>query len=356
MRKIAVLCNYRLMPERVGGMDHFFWLFDAQCKAAGYTVHWFFPNVSTHQGYAKLDLHSCQDGNVEMYFLELFAKNEYTHIFTHFIELSTRFFKLFKANYTAKVMVVDHNPRPIEGYSIKKRLEKRLKGLLYARYIDVFIGVSEFSRHQMINELGRSIAARTQVIFNGLETEKFIKRTKVNFRGSFIVAAHLRKDKGIQDLIEAVRILVHQMPSATFSITIYGEGYYGARLKEMVQSYNLESFIQFKGSVSNLNELYQDYDYLIHPSHGETFCYSVVEALLCRLPVITTRHQGNVLGMVKESVNGYLFEEGNVAQLTAILTTIIQKKHSIDNSVQYNAEIEKLTLDQMVQNYFHLIQ
>ena len=356
MKKIAVLCNYRLLPERVGGMDYFFWLFDAQCKAAGYSIHWFFPNFSRHQGYTDLELFSSQEGNVEMYFLDHFAKNEYTHIFTHFIELSTRFFKQFKSNYSAKVMVVDHNPRPIGGYPLKKRLQKRLKGMLYSRYIDTFIGVSEFSRLQMIKELGHSIAARTHVIFNGLETEKFVKRTKVDFHGSFVVAAHLRKDKGIQDLIEAVRILVKQLPKAALSISIYGEGYYGSTLKEMVHTYQLERYFIFKGSVSNLHELYANYDYLIHPSHGETFCYSVVEALLCRLPVITTRHQGNVLGMVQESVNGFLFDEGNVDQLAAILMNLLQTQRSIDNSNDYNTEIEKLTLDQMVHNYFQLIQ
>ena len=31
-RKIAVLCNYELLPERVGGMDCFFWQFDEKCK------------------------------------------------------------------------------------------------------------------------------------------------------------------------------------------------------------------------------------------------------------------------------------------------------------------------------------
>jgi glycosyltransferase involved in cell wall biosynthesis len=34
------------------------------------------------------------------------------------------------------------------------------------------------------------------------------------------------------------------------------------------------------------------YDYLIHPSHGETFGYTVLESLLSNLPVVTTANQG----------------------------------------------------------------
>ena len=32
LKKIAILCNYELLPERVGGMDYFFWQFDRKKK------------------------------------------------------------------------------------------------------------------------------------------------------------------------------------------------------------------------------------------------------------------------------------------------------------------------------------
>ncbi len=35
-KKIAVVCNYGLTPNRVGGMDRFFWLFDKKCKENGH--------------------------------------------------------------------------------------------------------------------------------------------------------------------------------------------------------------------------------------------------------------------------------------------------------------------------------
>ena len=37
-QKIAVLCNYELLPERVGGMDYFYWMFDAKCKEQGIEI------------------------------------------------------------------------------------------------------------------------------------------------------------------------------------------------------------------------------------------------------------------------------------------------------------------------------
>ena len=46
-KKIAILCNYELLPERVGGMDQFFWQFDKKCKEYFLGLKWFQkPNIT----------------------------------------------------------------------------------------------------------------------------------------------------------------------------------------------------------------------------------------------------------------------------------------------------------------------
>lgn len=354
-QKIAVLCNYQLLPERVGGMDHFFWLFDQKCKANGVAVDWFFPNSNAHGYYQQMTLFSSEFANVEKFFCEQHNATEYTHIFTHFIELCTPYVKKIKKQTAAKLIMVDHNPRQLSGYPLKKRIEKRIKGILYGRYVDLFIGVSHYSVNQLKKELGRHFVAETRVIFNGINPERFVKKTEPSFTAQFIVASHLRKDKGIQDLISAVHEVLKKEPFQ-FVIDVYGTGYYEHELRQLCESLNVTGFFNFKGNVTNLNKLYSHYDYLIHPSHGETFCYSVVEALMCRLPVITTKNQGNILGLVHENVNGFLFDEENVSQLTQILHRILSQQVVIDNTQSYNTQIEALTLENMVDNYFNLIR
>jgi glycosyltransferase involved in cell wall biosynthesis len=230
-----------------------------------------------------------------------------------------------------------------------------VKGILYSQYIDTFVAVSNYSKNQIISEFGAQLQKKSEVIFNGLDHSKFIPKTQYNFQGKFIVAAHLRKDKGIQDLIEAVHQLNLKTP-VSFTIDVYGIGFYENVLKEKVAQYNLESIIIFKGNVTNLHQLYHQYDYLIHPSHGETFCYSVVESLMSKLPVITTKNQGNVLGLVHDNINGFLFEEENVQQLQSILYDIsVNGKQATDFS-QTNEEIVQYSLDNMVDNYLKLVR
>ena len=99
IKKIAIVCDYKLLPERVGGMDYFFWLFDQKCKDNLIDIDWFFPNNATHGGYAHCTIYSSNGTNVEQFFNQycLNQNPTYSHIITHFIELSLPVFKKIKA-------------------------------------------------------------------------------------------------------------------------------------------------------------------------------------------------------------------------------------------------------------------
>jgi glycosyltransferase involved in cell wall biosynthesis len=355
-QKIAVLCNYELLPERVGGMDYFFWMFDRQCKENNIQVDWFFPNQSNHGEYRRLTIFDSNYTALEDYFLNfcIINKTAYSHIVTHFLELCTPFFYKIKRLSNSSIIVIDHNPRPLKGYPIKKRIEKKVKGILFSRYVDFFVGVSKYSKIELIKEFGSQIEKKSIVVFNGLDTSKFKRKENFISNNQFIVASHLREDKGIQDLILAVKLLNSEF-IFDFVIDIYGEGYYEEHLKKMIETFSLQKFFSFKGSVSNLHELYCNYDYLIHPTHGETFCYTVVESLLCDLPVITTYKHGNVLELVEENINGFLYEATQVNELKNILFKILNKDYKIDDSTEVNTRVNALTLEKMVENHLELV-
>jgi glycosyltransferase involved in cell wall biosynthesis len=351
-KKIAIICNYELLEDRVGGMDYFFWSFNKACKERYIEVDWFFPNLADHGDYNLLKIIPSNTLSLEQKFIEYMkAENsQYSHIFTHFIELCTPFFETVKKHQKAKIIAVDHNPRPLDGYTFKKRIVKKIKGILFSRYIDVFVGVSEFTRQALLDDFGSHMNNKVVVILNGLNVGKFIKKTNFTSHNTFIVASHLRKEKGIQDLILAVK----NLKAYRFTIDIYGKGYYEDTLKKMVQEYSLQNIIVFKGSVSNLHELYCTYDYLIHPSHGETFCYSVVESLLSNLPVITTKKQGNVLGLVEENNNGFLFEAKDITALSSLLQLVIKGEKHVGINTSTLIE-NKFLIETMVKNYLKLI-
>lgn len=354
-RKIAVLCNYELLPERVGGMDYFFWKFDQKCKENNMEVDWFFPNGATHGDYKLLTIKYSPGKSIEGLFLENLAQeeNQYTHIITHFLELCTPFFYKVKQLSKAKIIGVDHNPRPLEGYPFDKRIKKRIKGLLFSRYIDLFIGVSEYTINELLKDFGKQIRPKIQVIYNGINTlEIETRKTRSIEKPTFLVASHLRHSKGIQDLIQAVALLPLEMKKE-IKIDVYGEGPYRSQLEALVQKLKLENCFNFKGSTAQLKSLYCHYDYMLQPTYMECFSLSILESLAANVPVITTNVGGNEEAITNND-NGFIFEAKNIQQLANLLQEVYLGNKKITADTRKLIEV-RFTIDKMVSEYLQIL-
>jgi len=137
-------------------------------------------------------------------------------------------------------------------------------------------------------------------------------------------------------------------------IDIYGEGPYENELRRLTTEFNLTAIVNFKESSSKLNQLYSAYAFLIQPSHGETFCYSIIESLVCNVPVITTLEAGNVLSVIEEDVNGFLFNAGNCQQLSTILKDIVLGNLKIDKDVSLEIATD-FSLTKMVEEHIQIL-
>ena len=355
LKKIAVVCNYALNPNRIGGMDRFWGAYDAKAKELGYEVHWYFSDYQPFDFFSALTIFNAKNQNVESFFIDKVKQEDlkYDVLITHFVALCTSFFKNVKRTGIKNTIAVDHNPRPLKGFPLSKVLKNKVKGVLYSSYIDQFVGVSEYTRNHILKDYGFFLKNKTIVIYNGIDTLVFVKRTMVN-RNKFITTSHLRHSKGIQDLIQAVSVLENDIKSQ-IQIDIYGEGPYENQLVEMTHALNLNSIIHFKGSSSKLNELYANYAYLVQPSHEETFCYSVIESLVSNLPVITTHEAGNVLSLIEQNKNGFLYNAGNFQQLAEILKNIVLGNLKIEKDVSEQIERD-FNLEKMVEEHIQLLK
>ena len=353
--KIAVLCNYELLPERVGGMDAFFWEFNKKCKEASIQVDWFFPNAAIHGDYQLLTIKYNTAKSIESFFLESLAQPEtnYTHIITHFLELCTPFFKQVKQLSKAKIIAVDHNPRPLEGYPVDKRIKKRIKGLLFSRYIDLFVGVSAYTVKELLKDFGKQIRSKTQVIYNGINIQEIATRTtRAIEKPTFLTASHLRHSKGIQDLIQAVALLQEPIKNE-LKIDVFGDGPYRTQLETLVKELKLNNCFNFKGSTAQLKSLYANYDYMLQPTYMECFSLSILESLAANVPVITTNVGGNEEA-ITHNENGYIFEAGNIDQLSDLLQNVYSGNLKIMTNTRPLIE-ERFTIDKMVNEYLKIL-
>ena len=318
-------------------------------------VDWYFPNDATHGDYKSLNIKYVSNKSIEAFFLENLRKTDtqYSHIITHFLELCTPFFQQVKQLSKAKIIAVDHNPRPLEGYPVAKRIKKRIKGLLFSRYIDVFIGVSAYTVKELLKDFGKHIKPKTQVIYNGIDIQEIATRTaRSTEKPLFLTASHLRFSKGIQDLIQAVALLPEPIKKE-LKIDIYGDGPYRTNLGTMVQELKLDDCFDFKGSTAQLKSLYCHYDYMLQPTHMECFSLSILESLAANVPVITTNVGGNEEA-ITHNENGYIYDAMNIKQLSALLQEVYLGNKKITKNTRNLIE-ERFTIDKMVSEYLQIL-
>jgi glycosyltransferase involved in cell wall biosynthesis len=355
---ILVVCDYKINPDRIGGMDRFFKLFDESVKSDGHQITWVFADVIRHSFYNDVTMFSAEKNEI-LQFTEDYLKNSSAKVdvlITHFVTQYSPYFKRFKKiHQIKKIFCVDHNPRPLDGFPLKKRIKKRIKGFLYYSYIDKVIGVSEYTSKHSIKDFGTLTAKKTKTIYNGIDPTVFKNKKSRNQTGpiiNFIVVSHLRHSKGIQDLLLALDNL-SEIDKKKLAVTVFGSGPYEETLKNICKQYKLENIVTFKGSSPDIHlNLYQ-YDYMLQPTHMECFSLSILESLLSNVPVITTRVGGNA-EVIVSGKNGWLFEATDVEKLTEIIENIISRKNSIKNDIYKEIE-EKYSLELMVENHIKLL-
>ena len=168
-----------------------------------------------------------------------------------------------------------------------------MKGFLYSKFIDLFIGVSNYTVKEILRDFGAYSKNKTMTIYNGVFLQDIkIKSERNSCQPIFLVASHLREFKGIPDLIIAVSKLSNEIKSK-LKITIYGDEPNKNQLLKKVAGYKLQNIFEFRGSVSNLKELYCNYDYMLQPTHMDCFSLSILESFAANMPVIATNADGN---------------------------------------------------------------
>lgn len=152
---------------------------------------------------------------------------------------------------------------------------------------------------------------KVRLIFNGIDTSKFVNDYSANERedikrryglkdGPIIgIISRLAPEKGHAYLIEAFKELLVGIPDA--QLIIIGDGKLRSELKRRVRELGIENAVYFFGETLNTKEFLGIMDVFTRPSIEEGFGLAVVEAMLMGLPIVATDVGGfkSILGQGK---------------------------------------------------------
>lgn len=156
-------------------------------------------------------------------------------------------------------------------------------------------------------------------------TLKLKKRLFNNDNLIVLFVGRLEKHKGADDLIKIMPVNPH------LNFLIIGNGSLNKEVKIVADNFSNIRFIGYK-TREDLVKYYSLCDTLILPSKTEkTFRepwgFVINEAMLQKKAIIASDAVGSAIaGLVKHSINGYIFKEGNVEQLDQILKKIEKKR------------------------------
>jgi glycosyltransferase involved in cell wall biosynthesis len=139
------------------------------------------------------------------------------------------------------------------------------------------------------------------------------KKPHKNAAPRLFCLSHLTEDKGIGDLLQAVRIL--KTEGLGFTLRIGGTGPLQRLYRKISTEFGLNSNIVWLGALDRQKALVEFYecDFFIMPSRLETLSMVILEALACGKPIVAT-DCGGPSDLINAS-NGILVQASNSIEL-----------------------------------------
>lgn len=166
---------------------------------------------------------------------------------------------------------------------------------------------------------------------------------------------NLWPNKNHVELISALEGLGNTRP--TTRLLIAGEGPERARLETAAESSGLQDRISLLGRIENVRDFLEVIDVFILPSISETFSNAVLEAMSMEKPVILS-NTGGMPEIVRDGLNGYLYNQGDVAHLQNIIQRLVADR-ATRRAVGKDARetvLKKFTFQRMIGEYLQLLR
>jgi glycosyltransferase involved in cell wall biosynthesis len=154
-----------------------------------------------------------------------------------------------------------------------------------AKYISSF-GVES----EKISILPNAIDISDFVPYIKTNNNDFLKKYNIERKQIILFVGQIIPRKGIEYLINAVRLVIKASPENDIIFLVVGEGEFLEKAKEIVRNLNIHDFVVFTGEIpfSELVQAYKSANVFILPSLSEGLPTTILEAMYFGLPVIAT--------------------------------------------------------------------
>ena len=152
--------------------------------------------------------------------------------------------------------------------------------------------------------------------------------------------SNFRKVKRIADVIEVFYRVQLEVPAKLLMI---GEGPERDTAEERVKELGIEDRVRFLGNSNEIDKILCFSDLFLLPSEAESFGLAALEAMVNKVPVISS-NAGGIPEVNVDGVTGYLSNVGNIAEMALNAIKILQDDETL-NTFKENAKREAAKFD-----------
>lgn len=190
-----------------------------------------------------------------------------------------------------------------------------------------------------LGQINRIRAKKNTVIPNPVKInyKSLIKKENV-----ILYVGRLSKEKQVKDLI----IAYSRMRNKDYKLWIVGDGEERLELEKYTSTLSCKHMITFHGSKENVDDFYSLSKIFVLPSSSEGFPNVLLESMNFNNLVICSRYSDAAAEIIQDHKNGFLYESGNVKQLTELLNNATL--NNVDNSeyiINASKSLEKYSID-----------
>ncbi len=147
---------------------------------------------------------------------------------------------------------------------------------------------------------------------SGVNLKKFIPlEYPCDDKIRFTFVGRVMKEKGIDQYLEAAKVIREKYPNTEFSVCGFCEAEYKGKLQEYADA----GIVIYHGLVKDIREIHKGLHCLVHPSYyPEGLSNALLEACASAKPIITTDRSG-CREVIDDGINGFIVNQRDTEDL-----------------------------------------
>ncbi|MDT0677362.1 N-acetyl-alpha-D-glucosaminyl L-malate synthase BshA [Autumnicola musiva] len=225
---------------------------------------------------------------------------------------------------------------------------------------DVVTSVSQSLKEDTLDSF--NITKEIQVVPNFIDVSKYKRKSFTDCQREMMAAedekiiTHVSNFRKVKRIDDVVRIFYEIQKKIKSRLMMVGEGPEKEMAEEMVKDLEIQDKVLFLGESHEIDKILCFSDLFLLPSEKESFGLAALEAMVNRVPVIST-NTGGLPEVNIDGVSGFLNNVGDVKQMAENAIFILEDKERLQQ-FKNNArqEAEKFDISVVVPQYEALYQ